>query len=73
MPTYKMAPTKGILPAVQERAQFLRARVDGDGITAFDSQDSAKLSVLVAANALLFRPAHSAELTIGTAVPYIEI
>ncbi len=61
------------LPAVEKRAQFLRARVDQGGITAYDSQDSAKLSVLAAANALLYRPAHSPEQPAGSIVPYIAI
>lgn len=73
MPAMQMASSTAALPATTQRAEFLRARVDNTGITPFDSQDSAKLSILAAANALLFRPAHSPEQPIGTAVSYIAI
>lgn len=73
LPVQQPAITTTDLPAVEKRAQFLRAHVDQGGITAYDSQDSAKLSVLAAANALLCRPAHSAEQPAGSVVPYIAI
>ena len=73
LPVQQPAITATDLPAVEKRAQFLRARVDQGGITAYDSQDSAKLSVLAAANALLCRPAHAPEQPAGTIVPYIAI
>lgn len=73
MPIMKIANTNAVLPATTQRAEFLRATVDASGITSFNSQDSAKLSVLAAANALLFRPAHSPEQPIGAAVSYIAI
>ncbi|MEO9469078.1 gephyrin-like molybdotransferase Glp [Parasphingorhabdus sp.] len=73
MPRQQQAFTTTSLPATTRRAQFLRAKVDASGITAYDSQDSAKLSVLTAANALLCRPAHSPEQKAGTSVPYITI
>ncbi len=38
------------------REHYMRARVDNGEITVFDSQDSALLSVLAQANALLVRP-----------------
>ncbi|MEH6756539.1 MAG: gephyrin-like molybdotransferase Glp [Parasphingorhabdus sp.] len=73
MPVIHIANTSTPLPATTQRAEFLRAQVDGQGITAFDNQDSAKLSVLAAANALLIRPAHSPEQPIGAAVSYIAV
>lgn len=73
MPVMQMANTNMVLPATTQRAEFLRAQVDSNGISAFDSQDSAKLSVLAAANALLYRPAHSPEQPIGAAISYIAI
>lgn len=73
MPRQQQAITTTILPATTRRAQFLRAKVDDSGITAYDSQDSAKLSVLAAANALLYRPAHSPEQAAGAHVPYIAV
>ncbi len=73
LPEYHKAPTSEALPANGPRAQFLRAKVDQSGITPFNSQDSAKLSVLAASNALLYRPAHTDAADIGEMVPYIGI
>lgn len=73
MPAMQSAITNRLLPATHQRAEFLRAKVDSSGIIAFDSQDSAKLSILAAANALLYRPAKSPEQKKGAKVSYIEI
>ena len=73
LPDYKSAPTTEALPANGPRAQFLRAKVNEAGITPFTSQDSAKLSVLAASNALLCRPAHAEAADTGAMVPYITI
>ena len=73
LPEYHSASTSEALPANGPRAQFLRAKVDQAGITPFGSQDSAKLSVLAAANALLCRPAHADAADVGEMVPYIAI
>jgi len=73
MPIMQTANTCTALPATTHRAEFLRAQVDDHGITLFNSQDSAKLSVLSAANALLYRPPHSPAQQVDAAVPYIAI
>ena len=73
LPVYQSAPTTEALPGVGPRAQFLRSRVDSSGITPFPSQDSAKLSVLAAANALLYRRADAHGTEAGAMVPYIAI
>ena len=73
LPVYQSAPTTAPLPATGPRAQFLRARVDQSGISPFPSQDSAKLSVLAASNALLCRPADSDAVEAGAMLPYIAI
>lgn len=73
MPVMQTAETSTVLPSTSQRAEFLRAHINRDGITAFDSQDSAKLSILAAANALLYRPAHSPEQPVGAEVSYIAI
>lgn len=73
LPAYQGAPTTEALPANGPRAQFLRAKVDQAGITPFGSQDSAKLSVLAASNALLFRPADASTADVGEMVPYIVV
>ncbi|MEW4466707.1 molybdopterin molybdotransferase MoeA [Parasphingorhabdus sp. JC815] len=73
LPVMQTAETRTALPATTHRAEFLRAKVDNSGITAMNSQDSAKLSVLAAANALLYRPPHSPVQPEGMAVSYITI
>ena len=59
------------------RAHYMRARVEtaGDGprITPFERQDSALLSVLAEANALLVRPVGDAARLQGTEVDYIPL
>ncbi len=59
------------------RAHYMRARVEtaGDGarITPFERQDSALLSVLAEANALLVRPVGDAARPEGTEVDYIPL
>ncbi|WP_373489638.1 molybdopterin molybdotransferase MoeA [Parasphingorhabdus sp.] len=73
LPEYHSAATTQALPENGSRAQFLRAKVDQAGITPFNSQDSAKLSVLAASNALLCRPADADAADAGEMVPYIAI
>lgn len=73
MPMMQSTITTTDLLATTQRAEFLRATVEDSSITPFNSQDSAKLSVLTAANALLYRPAHSPELQKGAKVSYITI
>ncbi len=73
LPPRKSATTTSPLPATADRALFLRASVTDNKISVFDSQDSAKLSVLAASNALLIRPAHTGPLSEGAEVPYIPV
>ena len=53
------------LPANGPRAHYMRAYLDGGIVTPATSQDSALLSVLTRANALLIRPAHEPARSIG--------
>ena len=54
------------------RAHYMRATLTVDGqLTPFDRQDSALLSVLAQANALLVRPPHAPAVCAGSEVPYI--
>ncbi|MCB2136487.1 MAG: molybdopterin molybdotransferase MoeA [Rhodobacteraceae bacterium] len=59
------------------RAHYMRARLETvDGVARiypFDRQDSALLSVLAEANALLIRPVNDPAQTIGAAVRYIPL
>ena len=73
LPEKQSAATTVPLPENGARAQFLRAKVGPDGITPYDSQDSAKLSVLSASNALLCRPAGAGAADVGEMVPFIAI
>ena len=55
------------------REHYMRARVEGGKITVFDSQDSALLSVLAQANALLVRPVNAPAGDAGSQAEYLPI
>ena len=55
------------------RKHFMRAVLTPDGLTAFASQDSAKLSILAAANALIVRDPHDGSKEAGDTVPYLPL
>ena len=61
------------LSANGPREHYMRARLDGARITAFDRQDSALLSVLADANALLVRPVSDPARKAGETVQYIAL
>lgn len=65
------------LPANGPRAHYMRARLQiGEGlpvITPFDRQDSALLSILGEANALLIRPVNDGPVAAGDRVPYLSL
>ena len=65
------------LPANGVRAHYMRARLAmGEGlpvITPFDRQDSALLSILGEANALLLRPVNDGSVAKGSRVPYLPL
>lgn len=65
------------LPANGPRAHYMRARMtpeDGlPGITPFDRQDSALLSILGQADALLIRPVAAPACRAGDTVPYLPL
>ncbi len=55
------------------RAHYMRARLDGDSVTPFAQQDSALLSVLSDANALLERPLGDRPRKAGEVVPVLPL
>ena len=55
------------------RAHYMRARLAGDLITPFDRQDSALLTILTEANALLIRPIGDGPRNAGDTVTYLPI
>ena len=61
------------MPANGPREHYMRARVEGDKITPFARQDSALLTVLAEANALLVRPVDAPEIGTGEQVAYIDL
>ncbi|WP_425098499.1 gephyrin-like molybdotransferase Glp [Tropicibacter sp. S64] len=61
------------LPENGPREHYLRATLGPEGITAFERQDSALLSVLSAANALIVRPVRDPARDKGETVDYIPI
>jgi molybdopterin molybdotransferase len=61
------------LPANGPREHYMRARVTKGQICAESRQDSALLSVLASANALLIRPPHDSARALGETVDYIRL
>lgn len=65
------------LPAEGPRQHYLRARLDRAGdipvITPFEDQDSARLSLMAQADALLIRPAHDPARRPGEVMEYIPL
>ena len=60
-------------PANGPRAHYMRARVEDGQIKAFERQDSALLTVLAQANALLLRPPHDPALQTGAEVAFVPL
>ncbi|MCR8725472.1 molybdopterin molybdotransferase MoeA [Frigidibacter sp. ROC022] len=60
------------LAANGPREHYMRARRDGDGIAAFDRQDSSLLSILSRAEALIVRPPNAPAAAAGDLVEYID-
>ena len=61
------------IPENGPRQHYMRALVQGGSITAFDRQDSALLTVLAQANALLVRAPHDPARDAGTDVSYLPL
>ncbi len=61
------------IPANGPRAHYMRARLSGGLITPFDRQDSALLTILTEANALLIRPIADGPRKARDAVGYLPI
>jgi molybdopterin molybdotransferase len=61
------------MPANGPREHYMRARVQAGQITPFERQDSALLTVLADANALLIRPVDAPEIGKGQTVDYIPL
>ncbi|NIZ60786.1 molybdopterin molybdenumtransferase MoeA [Sedimentitalea sp. CY04] len=61
------------LPANGPRQHYMRAKLDQGQIQAFTRQDSALLTVLSDANALLIRPSNDPARAIGEQVTYVSI
>ncbi len=73
LPVQKTAMLKEALPANGERANFIRARLDGDTIAPLPSKDSAILAVLAKANALIYREASAPAAEAGEQVEYFTL
>ncbi len=61
------------LTANGPREHYMRARLSSDGIAAFDNQDSAMLTLLAQADALLIRPPHDPARAVGEEVEYLKL
>ncbi|USI71772.1 molybdopterin molybdotransferase MoeA [Sphingomonas morindae] len=60
------------LPATGVRADYLRARLEGDTAFAPDGQDSAALLALAAADGLIVRPPHAPSAAIGDSAALLD-
>ena len=69
----KTAPLACDLPANGPRAHYMRARLSDEGLDAFGSQDSALLTVLSEARALIVRPPHDPARNAGELVEYLPV
>lgn len=61
------------LPQNGPREHYMRARIANDTITPFERQDSALLTVLTQANALLIRPVNDPAQSAGAIVRYLAL
>ncbi|WP_170437641.1 molybdopterin molybdotransferase MoeA [Ruegeria arenilitoris] len=61
------------LPPNGPREHYMRARLESNGIRAFEDQDSSLLSVLARSNALLMRPPNDPARAAGETVSYLPI
>jgi molybdopterin molybdotransferase len=61
------------LPATGERADYLRARIEGDRAFASEAQDSAQLALLAAAGGLIVRPPHAPAAAIGDSAEMLAL
>lgn len=61
------------LPANGPREHYMRAKITPEGLSVFDRQDSALLSVLAAADALVIRPPHDGPRGAGDTVEYLPL
>ncbi len=73
LPHIKQGITTCNLPATGGRSEFLRARRQDSKLSAFVGQDSARMSTLSVANALIIRDSHSQSCHTGDSVGYIDI
>lgn len=55
------------------REHYMRARIEGEQLIAFDRQDSSLLTILADANALLIRPVNDPALAAGTQIQYLPL
>lgn len=72
-PTLHHAILSEALPPNGPREHYMRARLESDGIRAFEDQDSSLLSVLARSNALLMRPPNDPARAAGETVSYLPI
>ncbi len=70
---HTLAPLACAIARNGPREHYMRASFSNGQLTPFDRQDSALLSVLAQANALLVRPPHAPALGAGAEVPYIRL
>ncbi|UAK25326.1 molybdopterin molybdotransferase MoeA [Sphingomonas nostoxanthinifaciens] len=73
LPAFGRARLAAGLPAVGERTDFLRGRIDGDMVHPLVGQDSAALAMLAQADALIVRPGRIGPAAVGDPVDILRI
>ncbi|MDO6416817.1 molybdopterin molybdotransferase MoeA [Sphingomonas sp. BIUV-7] len=73
LPTTHYLPIADTLPANGERAAYLRARIADGALHVLPDQDSASLSTLAAADALVIRPPHAPALPAAASAAFLPL
>jgi molybdopterin molybdotransferase len=73
LPLVERALLAAPLPAAGGRAEYVRARCEGDRVRPVDERDSAALRAIAAADALIVRPAGAAPVPAGESVDIIKL
>ena len=73
LPRVQQAAAGAPIPANGNRQDYMRARLVDGALVPIRNQDSGALSGLLAADALIVRPAHCAAAATGEPLPYIAL
>lgn len=72
LPSSRLMPLRGALPATAKRAEYVRARIDHETVTPLGAQDSAAMHGAALADALICRPAGALAAQSGDLVEVLD-